>query len=133
MTTFDMPPGACVRRLPTRRGDDSKDAVWKIQIPHFLPSGPEIADRVGAVRKARAADRDDFLALQKACGARGDRDGARFFKEAAGDALKEYRAACLVLPLLEANPPGDCPCRPEWEWPVELAPWVDRIIWEMSR
>ena len=108
--------------------DGSKDYVWKIKLPGYMPLHEGCAGAVGNMRKTAAARRDLMIAYQKDCAKAKDIEGAKFFKEESADALKEYRAACLMLPLFDANPPGDCQYKPVWEWPVELAPWVDRVV-----
>lgn len=122
MSIPQKPAGAHVKLMPAR---NDGGPVWKYAVPACLRLS---AGRVDAIRRAASARRDEFVALQKALGSAGDRDGARFAKDEAGDALKEYRAACLILGTLACDPPGDSKCRPEWEWPVELAPWLDRVV-----
>lgn len=124
------PPGACVYLAAKR--DGSGESAWHVRMPRFLPQCDGIGEMLDVARREKAADRDHFLALQKEAGAARDRDMARFWKEEAADALKEYRALCLVIPYYVAQPPGDCPYRPEWEWPTELAPWIDRVIWRIT-
>ncbi len=58
---------------------------------------------VVARRKAHIRVRDGFLALQKECASRGDRDGARFFSAEASDALKRVRACDAVLAHLRGD------------------------------
>ncbi len=64
---------------------------------------PEAADCLRARRKAHVARREEWLALQRDCGKRGDRDGARLFKGEAAGALRSERAATLVLEYLEGD------------------------------
>jgi len=111
--------------LDTNRVDG--EWVWKYRLPRYLPTGIDAAETIDTARKAAVARRDEMLAFQKACGEARDREGAKFFKEEAADALKEYRAACLLLPLFMCEPPGDCPYKEEYEWPIEIAPWIDRV------
>jgi hypothetical protein len=111
--------------LDTARNGDGP--VWKYRLPKFMSFD---TGRIDAMRRAAIVRRDEWLAMQKEFGAARDADGARFCKGEATDALKEYRAACLMLGFLVVDPPGDSPYRPEWEWPVELAPWIDRVVRE---
>lgn len=124
------PPGACL--VPEVTRDEDERPVWKVRWPQFLGLDAEDGVLIDKIRRAKQRDHEEFRALQKFCSSSGDRDGARFFREEAADALKEYRAACLVLPYTMAEPPGDCPVVPEWDWPVELAPWIDRIVWAVT-
>lgn len=101
---------------------------WKCRVPYYLGGDADTGGKINTVRKAAQARRDEMLTFQKECGSRRDAEGAKFFKLEAADALKEYRAACLLLPLFMCEPPKDCPYREEYEWPIELASWVDRVI-----
>lgn len=74
--------------------------------------------RLDANRRAWIAHRDAMLVLQKACGSRGDKDGARFFKEEASEAMKTYRGCCAVLGAMFPDRRGDCPL----VWPDDVAP-----------
>lgn len=114
--------GCCAYQ--TGRRDGEPGAVWKVKLPSWLSLD---ADKVERMRRRSIARRDEMIALQKEFGP--DRDAAKFFKGEATDALKEYRAACLVLGMLVSVPPNDGAYQPEWNWPVELAPWIDRVIW----
>lgn len=105
--------------------NDTGAPVWKYQVPKYITLD---SDKVDAMRRSAVARRDEYVALQKEFGLARDRDGAKWAKDEATDALKEYRAACLVLGTLLCHPPGDSLYRPEWEWPVELAPWLNRVI-----
>lgn len=110
----------------TRNGNDCfGDPVWKYEVPKFMRID---AARVDTMRRAAVARRDEYVAMQKEFGAATDRDSARWAKDEATDALKEYRAACLILGWVVSDPPGDSKLRPQWEWPVELAPWLDRVL-----
>lgn len=121
------PPAGVNIGLEDRR-DGEKGCVWKIKLPDFLPISGDYGERIDVERKAAAARRDEMLTLQRQCGAAKDTAGARFFKDEATDALKEYRAACLLLPLWKCETPGDSQFKPVWEWPIELAPWIDRVV-----
>lgn len=123
--TKTKPEGVYLRLMPSKVDNECS---WKISLPPYMPDGESSADLVNDMRKAAVVRRDEMLAFQKACGASKDVEGAKFFKGEAADALKEYRAACLILPWLMAEAPKDCPVRESYEWPVELAPWCDRII-----
>lgn len=126
-TNPPKPIGACLRTHPRRDGE--KGIVWKIHWPEWLPTGPEIGDRLLALRKEAIAHRDVMIAFQKAAGS--DREAAKFFKVEATDALKFYRAICVVVPMYVTCPPKDCPTVDWWQWPVELAPAFDRVINEI--
>lgn len=109
------------------RRDGTNGTVWKIEIPGWLNMDSDGADLVRSMRRQALARRDEMLAFQKQNAS--DRVYARFFKEEAADALKEYRAACLLLPhFTHGDLPGDCKYMPTWDWPIELAPWTDRVI-----
>ena len=82
--------------------------------------GADVADEVNATRIYYARHRDEMLAFQKECGAHGDKEGAKFFKDEARDALRHYRAACLLLPWVSGDLPGDCPEREPFYFPEEL-------------
>lgn len=112
--------------LDVNRSDG--EYVWKYRVPRYLSDGVASVEAIDLARKGAVSRRDEMLAFQKMCGEARDREGAKFFKEEAADALKEYRAACLLLPLFMSDPPGDCPYKEEYEWPVEIAPWIDRVI-----
>lgn len=117
------PAGTHVHLSVTRNQD--ADWVWKYQVPKFLTLNADVVDEQ---RRAAISRRDHYVAIQKEFGSAQDRDTARWAKDEAGDALKEYRACCLLLGHLLCDPPGDSKFVPEWEWPVELAPWLDRVI-----
>lgn len=119
------PAGACVSAATTRENE----LTWRCSVPSFL-LGSLDAGKVDEMRRAAIIRRDECVAMQKECGAERDASGAKFFKGEATDALKEYRAACLVLGYLVGGPPpGDAPFKRVDEWPVELAPWIDRVLW----
>lgn len=122
----ELPPKPAGTHLFIRitRNQDA-DPVWKYEVPKYMNFD---AGKVETSRKSAVARRDHYIALQKEFGADRDRESARWAKDEATDALKEYRAACLILGHLLCEPPGDSPFAPEWEWPVELAPWLDRVL-----
>lgn len=105
------------------RGGINDDPVPKYGLPCAYDLCPI---KLEAYRKAAARRRDDMIALQKECGARQDREGARFFKEEAADALKEYRAVCLLLPWYTQEAGGDAPLRDLYEIGPELFPYLER-------
>lgn len=107
--------------------DDSKTSVHKWRLSAYLPQDSGMLEALQSLRKRFARERDEMIGLQKECGARGDRDGARFFKEEASDRLKLYRAACLIIPYFDVAPSGDCPVRDMWGWPPELFPALNMI------
>lgn len=99
-----------------------KGGIEKYHLPYWLTLDPE---KINTTRTRYAALRDDLIGYQKECGKRGDREGARFFKEEAAHALKTYRAACLMLGQYGSKPlPGDSPTRDTWDWPQELFPHI---------
>ena len=124
-----MPPrpaGVNVVLRATRNGKDCwGDLVWKYEVPKFITLD---ADAVDAMRHGAILRRDEYIARQKEFGAMRDRESAKWAKDEATDALKEYRAACLILGNLLCDPPGDSLWKPEWEWSLDLAPWLDRVI-----
>lgn len=75
-------------------------------------------------RKEALQRREQTLALQKTAGKAGDRETAKFFKDEASDAMKDYRGACLVLGYLRTDL-GDCPFRYHTDWPLEI---VDHAV-----
>lgn len=81
------------------------------------------------IRKRAISDRDAMLAVKKAAR---DAETARFAKQEAADRMKHYRASCLVAGQLVTDAPGDCPPVPVAEWPVELHPYVDRVLGELA-
>lgn len=122
----ERPPGVHVVIKSTRNGKDCfGEPVWKYVLPKYVSFD---LTKVDAMRRSAIVRRDEWLALQKEFSAKRDVEAAKFCKAEATDALKEYRAACLVLGLLLCEPPGDCPERQEWDWPVELASWLDRVV-----
>mgnify|MGYP000523576400 FL=1 len=128
MTIAHRPTGANVVEERTRNGKDCwGEPVWKYQVPRFISLCP---NKVDSLRRAAVSRRDEFVSMQKDFGLARDRESARWAKDEATDALKEYRASCLVLGHLLCEPPGDSQFKPEWEWPVELAPWIDRVLRE---
>jgi hypothetical protein len=103
---------------------ESKDGkrVSRLAMCNFPTLSPDVVDQA---RKAAAARRDDMLSCQKEFGK--DREFAKFFKNEASDALKEYRAACLILGLVACEPPGDSHYVELKNWPIDLAPWINRV------
>ena len=83
------------------------------------------AEVVDQRRKDALQRREQMLAFQKAAGAAGDRDTARFFKEEAAEAMKDYRGACLVLGYLRTDL-GDCPFRYHADWTLEIVDYAVR-------
>lgn len=99
------------------RGAIDDPASRKYVLPRYLGLCPE---KLENARVAATRLRDDMLAYQKQCSANKDREGARFFKEEAADAMKMYRAACLLLPFYAREPRGDCPLRDLYEIGPEM-------------
>lgn len=105
------------------RGDIKDGLVEKYVLPEFFDLDPGFLEacRLAAIRR-----REEMATFKSECGKRGDRDGARFFKEEEADAMKEYRAACLLLPwYTEAR--GDAPIRDLYEIGPELFPYLSRV------
>jgi hypothetical protein len=107
--------------------DDEKAAHQRYQMAQTalwtLGCCPIIAAELNAARKSWAQHRDEMLIFQKECGQRKNIEGAKFFKDAASDALKHYRGACLVLGWCGLDL-GDCPTVPLTQWPIEIAPFA---------
>jgi hypothetical protein len=112
--------------IQTSRADDKKQ-VRKYHIARYM-NGYYRADAINAQRLRWIAHRNEMLDYQKACAAAGDREGAKFFKGEASEALKLYRSACLVLPYFMVDPPKDCPYKDEWDWPEELFGHIDLVL-----
>lgn len=74
-----------------------------------------------ALKKKWALERENLLAEQKQASAQRNYERAKELKPAANELLQLYRAACLFIGHLAANPPGDCPHRPLKNWGVELS------------
>ena len=123
------PAGSYVYAAATRTDNEP---VWKYGLPICMLVADDVVDVIDGVRRRAIQRRDEMLAMQKEFGAAGRRDDAKWAKTEATDALKEYRAACLIMPLFCCEPPKDCPYREEWEWPVELAPWLDFVVREIE-
>lgn len=117
------PPGAGVYATLSRA--EGEEPVWKYRSPQYVSLD---VDKLDQIRREAQRRREEMIELQKWCGKAGDRDGARFFREEAADAMKEYRAACLHLSKWACDPPGDCREPEEWNWPAELAPWLSRVV-----
>src|SRR5678815_4264183 len=105
--------------------DDGK-IVKRYGWPADQVTGSVAADALREWRKAAIVDRDQFLAFQKAAGASGDRDGARFFKECANRELRRQRACTLMLPWIGTPDPNQRVDRPVL-WPLELVEELDEI------
>lgn len=86
--------------------------------------GDGVCTEISKHRREWQHHRDTMLMYQKECSARKDYEGAKFFKEEASWAMKHYRAACLLLPYVCPNPPGDCPYRDLYEVGPELYPYL---------
>lgn len=103
------------------RSDGKK--VYKFTLAGSIGfDGDIVAEEIMAQRKMWQKHRDDMLYYQKEASKRKDYDTAKFFKEEASWAMKHYRAACLLVPYVCANPPGDCPYRDLYEVGPELFP-----------
>lgn len=99
------------------RGPIDDPPLPKYVLPHFFDLCPE---KLETARVSATRHRDEMVAAQKQCGAEKDREGAKFFKEEAADAMKMYRAACLLLPWYTQDVGGDCPLRDLYEIGPEL-------------
>jgi hypothetical protein len=86
--------------------------------------GDAAAEYLLTQRKCWLRQNEDMKAFQKLCAQSGDRDGARFFKDEAAYAMKFYRAACLLIPHVAAEFPGDCVQRDPYDFPPELFPYL---------
>lgn len=96
--------------------------------PDWYPAPTaEAAQAIDEFRRASINRRDEMMAFQKQNST--DREAARFFKDEARDALKDYRAACLVLPYYTSDVPGDCPVVAVSKWPVELEHHIRRVFY----
>lgn len=73
-------------------------------------------------RKEAAREREEIIALQKACGKEG-REAAKWYSELAAQWLRTERACGLLLGWL-----GEGPRRPFHEWPKEIAAECDRLV-----
>lgn len=82
---------------------------------------PVWPDAVRAWRRESAREREEIIALQKACGKEG-REAAKWYSELAAQWLRTERACGLLLGWL-----GDGPRRPFHEWPKEIAAECDRL------
>ena len=100
---------------------------WAYRIPYGYPLVDGMGEILNELRLAAISRQEEMLEFQKLCAKDKDIEGAKFFKEEAADARKEYRAACLILPHYGLSR-GDCPYIEQHLWPVELAPWLDRVI-----
>ena len=102
----------------------------KDQKPHFTLAmsigfdGDKVCEQISEQRKLWQKHRDDMLYFQKEAAKDKDYDTAKFFKEEASWAMKHYRAACLLVPYVCSNPPGDCPYRSLYEVGPELFPFL---------
>lgn len=82
--------------------------------------GDTVCEEISKQRREWQRHRDIMIMYQKECASRKDYEGAKFFKEEASWAMKHYRAACLLVPYVCSNPPGDCPYRDLYEIGPEL-------------
>lgn len=86
--------------------------------------GNGAAEVLLAQRKSWLRYIEEMKSFQKWCGSRGDREGARFFKEESAHAMKFYRSACLLIPHVAGEFPGDCSYRDPYDFPPELFPFL---------
>lgn len=87
----------------------------------------ETLEALNEIRRTAALHREAMLGFQKECGARKDVNGAKFFKEEAAEALKEYRGACVCIGILRPGWLGDCPEVESKAIPPEIVPYVYRV------
>lgn len=111
-----------IYRTQPRNGDEG--SINKYTVSNDL-EGADIGERLMALRKDFVVQREELLALQKEWGR--DPNWGRFLKHEANDRLKLYRAACLLIPYVVTEPPGDCPWRPSWDFPPELWAPLDMV------
>lgn len=112
---------------------DIKDKVVKIKstLLYDLPLNDNTAQALLLFRSHCIKEREYMLSLQKWAGVElKDRELAKYFKQQAAHHMKNYRAACLLIPLYCALPdiPGDCTYQEFYNWPIELAPHVWQVI-----
>jgi hypothetical protein len=107
---------------------DGRSKVRKCRINYTLPTGEDTISALMEIRKGAISHRDEMLRYQQDCGGRRDSDGAKFFKSEAADAMKTYRAACLLIPWFAAEYPRDCKFQVEWDWPPDLFDHIDRVM-----
>lgn len=111
-----------------RNGD--KESVQKYTLPVFFELCPV---KLNSLRKDAIIGRDQMSAFKDQCMKQRDINGARFFKEEAADYMKEYRAACILLPWYSQDVGGDCLLRDLYEIGPELFPYLLRAEWMCER
>lgn len=111
-------------RLQATRVDKDDPLVLKYSLSAYFDLCPV---QLKAIRVAAIKRRDEMAALKVQFGKSGDRDTSRFFKEEEADALKEYRAVCLLLPWYTQDIGGDCPVRDFYAVGPELFPYLCRV------
>ena len=87
---------------------------------------------VAAERKAQSKLHDDLKTQQKQVAKTGDYEAARAISDEAKEALKRYRAACLVLGYCMGNPPGDSPYIPMVRWSIDLVEELDALLYYLE-
>lgn len=115
----EVPKGAYIRSEDVSSSSEKMGLKWKIYIPGHL-YGEIDGDDLLAIRKEQIALRDECLALQKKYG-KDDRELAKYYSNEAREALKVYRAVCMLIPYWVANPSKDCPVVHRLDWPIELS------------
>lgn len=99
-----------------------------------MPCNPNPFPEADEILRRMKREANDFLeqmqAAKKACERAKDIDGARMFRGFAADAMRQYRAICLVAPWFMVEPlPGDCrKIVALFDWPVELSSELDRVL-----
>lgn len=84
----------------------------------------ELLEDLDRQRKEWQAHREDMLAFQKVLGKSGDREGAKWFKDEAAEAMKRYRGVCTVIGHIDPEWRGDCRWQTVEEVPEEILPYA---------
>lgn len=106
------------RKGPVPKGEKAKEKFSLARSIGF--DGDKVCAEISKQRREWQQHRDVMLMYQKECAKDKDYEGAKFFKEEASWAMKHYRSACLLVPYVCPNPPGDCPYRDLYEVGPEL-------------
>lgn len=109
------------------RPTDRHGKSWSYYTHMMLHSDDaDLGDNLLGIRKLAQRFREEMLGFQKLCEKNRDIPLARFFRDQASEAMKHYRAACLVIPNFVSHPPGDCAIGVQL--PKELAPYLDDVL-----
>lgn len=103
--------------------------------PNFLPDDVVLGrqycvDYAKQRRKEVGQHRELLLRYQADCGKSGDREGAKFFKDEAADAMKQYRGWDFSIRYMEGDPMMIDWRRKDVSEPI--APYLDRAFEELS-